>query len=126
VSSFTYFCAGGFSQGEKKTGVYDDTSSYRLTSNLQDLKVGQICNLIWQHSNQLIIVDVSVEHNSAVSLIRQHLPVRGEGMNLATCKVSAYKFLKEGKPFPMPMKSLRVPIKWLLPTSLQKEIIYHS
>jgi hypothetical protein len=100
--------------------------NFQFWLNLQYLKVGQICNLIWKHSNQLIIINVSVEHNSAVSFGRQHLPVSREGMKLVDCKVSAYKFLKEGKPFPTPMKSLRVPIKWLLPTSLQKERICHS
>jgi hypothetical protein len=46
--------------------------------NLQNLEVCQICNLIWQHTSQFIIVKVSVEHNLAVSKRRQHSPFRGD------------------------------------------------
>jgi hypothetical protein len=46
-------------------------SEYRTVfdsgENLQDLKVCQICNLIWQHTSQFIIVKVPVEHNVDVT-----------------------------------------------------------
>lgn len=36
---------------------------FNFWENLQDLKVGQIRNLIWHHSSQLIIINVSADHN---------------------------------------------------------------
>jgi hypothetical protein len=47
----------------------DERSS--VSENLQNLKVCQICNLIWQHTSQFVIVKVSERHNLAVSKGRQ-------------------------------------------------------
>jgi hypothetical protein len=42
-------------------------TEFNFGENLQDLKVRQICNLIWQHTSQFVIVKVPVEYNVAVT-----------------------------------------------------------
>jgi hypothetical protein len=56
-----------------------DATMSLASENLQNLEVCQICNLIWQHTSQFVIVKVTVGHNLAVSKGRQHSPFRREG-----------------------------------------------
>lgn len=57
-------------------GKYDGRSRcnkiFSFRENLQNLKVCQICNLIWQHASQFIVVKVSVRQNLAVSKDSTH------------------------------------------------------
>jgi hypothetical protein len=59
-------------------GKYDGRSqrdkTFSFREDLQNLKVCQVCNLVWQHTSQLIVVEVSERQHLAVSKDSTHHP----------------------------------------------------
>jgi len=90
---------------------------------LQDFQVGDISKLCWNTSSKIVVIQITVifRISHGMSLLKAKSYQASTVNNYKLASNCTYKFLKAGKQPSFRVSSLKVPTKWLLPTSLWKQ-----